>query len=98
MLGAVIQLDALSQTGVRLDEILFGEAPSRILLTVHPEDLSELEKISAKHGVPCSKLGTTGGYHLTFQNAGREILRLPVRQLSDVWRASIPKKTGLAVS
>ena len=94
MRGAEIQVDAFSGKG-RLDEILFGEAPSRILLSVDPKDLAGLEKIAAKHSVPCFRIGTVGGERLIIRNGESDVVDLPVRDLGHAWRNSIPTKAGL---
>ncbi|MCA6364951.1 MAG: phosphoribosylformylglycinamidine synthase subunit PurL [Bacteroidetes bacterium] len=47
--------------GVRKDAFLFGEAQSRVVLSVKPGSEAALEQIAAQHGVAFSKIGTTGG-------------------------------------
>lgn len=98
MRGATVQLDPLMDKGVRLDEILFGEGPSRIVLSIAPDDLHALEKFAAKHGVPCARLGVVGGDHLTMKRKGKAVIDLPISTLSDAWRHAIPARTGLSIS
>jgi len=95
MHGAELRIDAFFQKGVRLDEILFGEAPSRILVTSDPKDLAGFEKIAAKHSVPCFRIGTVGGDRLIIRNGGSDVINLSVRDLNHTWRRSIPVKAGL---
>ncbi|MCG2660907.1 MAG: phosphoribosylformylglycinamidine synthase subunit PurL, partial [Kiritimatiellae bacterium] len=46
MLGAEIKLDSLKNSDIRLDEILYGEAPSRIVVSLDKNNLKVLEKIA----------------------------------------------------
>ncbi|MFH0909248.1 MAG: AIR synthase-related protein, partial [bacterium] len=95
MRGARIDVDALARKSERLDEILFGEAPSRIVVTVESKDLARLVKIATKHSVPCFKLGTVEGDHLVVKNKGANAIDLSLQVLSDTWRGSIPAKAGM---
>ncbi|MDD4870049.1 MAG: phosphoribosylformylglycinamidine synthase subunit PurL [Kiritimatiellae bacterium] len=95
MHGARIDVRVLARKGNRLDEILFGEAPSRIVVTVGSKDLARLEKIAKKYSVPCFKLGTVGGNHLVVTNKDKNVIDLSIKTLSTTWRNSIPKKAGL---
>src|SRR5262249_55636180 len=62
-LGAVVRL---SGTG-RVDETLFGEAPSRILVTVAPGDTERLMRIVGEWAVPVNVLGRVAGDRLDVQ-------------------------------
>jgi phosphoribosylformylglycinamidine synthase subunit PurL len=59
-LGATIRLPDEG----RIDEVLFGEAPSRILVTTAPGDLSRLTQIVGEWAVPVHVLGEVGGDRL----------------------------------
>lgn len=95
MCGACLDVEALLKKGNRLDEVLFGEAPSRIVVTVDPKALVLLEKIAAKHSVPFFRLGTVEGDHFIVKNKNANVINLSVLTLSHVWRNSIPMKLGL---
>ncbi len=97
MHGAALDLEALAQPGGRLDEILYGEAPSRIVVTVDPKDLAPLQTIAAKHSVPCFRLGTVAGDRLVVKHRGVNVIDLPVRDLNAAWRGAIPSRAGLPV-
>ncbi len=94
MLGATIDIKGLLDKDARLDEVLFGEAPSRIVVTVTKGSLPKLEEIAKRHSVPLSNLGTVGGDRLVVKKENREILALPLQKLSDAWRQAIPNKLG----
>jgi phosphoribosylformylglycinamidine synthase len=54
-LGAQLALDDISE------EMLFGEWPTRFVVTVAPEHEEALRELAESVGVPYTKLGTVGG-------------------------------------
>ncbi|WP_437793374.1 AIR synthase-related protein [Sorangium sp. So ce693] len=66
-----------------LAEALFGEAPSRIIVSVRPEDAAEVARQAKAAGVPCTELGTTGGDRLTIDAGGGEGIDVEVRALRE---------------
>ncbi len=92
MLGAVVKLDELKNSDIRLDEILFGEAPSRIVVSLGKDKLSALEEIAGKHSVPCRVLGNVSGANLTVEFQEKPLINLPLAKLSDTWRKAIPRR------
>lgn len=66
-------------------EALFGEAPSRILVTVGRLSEEARERL-ARAGVPFFELGTVGGDRLVIEGA----LDLPVSELEATWERTIP--------
>ncbi|MBF8290589.1 MAG: phosphoribosylformylglycinamidine synthase, partial [Chloroflexi bacterium] len=49
---------------------LFGESPSRVVVTVRPDRRSALEQLAHEHGVPVTVLGAVGGDRLVIELAG----------------------------
>jgi phosphoribosylformylglycinamidine synthase len=49
----------------RMDAALFGEAPSRIVVTVPPSAADKLSEIAAAHDVPIARIGRLSGRRLT---------------------------------
>lgn len=94
MLGAVIKLDSLKSNGIRMDENLFGESPSRIVVSLNKDNLSALEQIAKKHSIPYYILGEVGGEKLVIQCKEKTIIDLPLTRLSDAWREAIPSRLG----
>lgn len=92
MLGAAIKLDGIKDSGIRLDEALFGEAPSRIIVSVNKDNLKALEELAGKYGVSCQVLGTVGGDKLTIQAKEKAQIDLPLAKLSGTWRTAIPRR------
>jgi len=92
MLGAVVKLDELKNKDIRIDEILFGEAPSRIVVSLNKDKLSALEKILKKHSVPYQILGNVTGDRLVVRYKEKTIINLPLVTLGDTWRKAIPSR------
>ena len=92
MLGIVIKIDNLKSKSARKDEILFGEAPSRIVVSLKKKDLGALEKIAKKHLILCQELGTVGGDRLTIKEGEKILVDVPLKALSEAWRNAIPKR------
>ena len=58
----LIKLMTLDQEPTpRWDAVLFGEAPSRIVVTCAPENLSTITEYARESGVAITQLGTVGG-------------------------------------
>jgi phosphoribosylformylglycinamidine synthase len=73
--------------GTRKDFALFGEEPSRIVVSLPVAMLPRLEAIARREGAPIVTLGAVGGDHLEIQGA----LSVPVAELSAAWRDGIPR-------
>ena len=65
----------------RWDAVLFGEQQSRIVVSISPDRLKDLERVCADQRVPWCRLGTTGGNSLRIG----DVLNAPVAGLSDAW-------------
>jgi phosphoribosylformylglycinamidine synthase len=98
-LGATIELssqlvnDDNEQT--RLASLLFGESPSRIILTARPEKLERVKEIIAKHNAPCAVIGTVGGDALTIKVDGKTAIHQPVSAMEAAWRRTLPAALDL---
>ncbi|HKR02502.1 MAG TPA: phosphoribosylformylglycinamidine synthase subunit PurL [Pyrinomonadaceae bacterium] len=89
--GAVGAKVELSGT-ISLHARLFGESPSRIVLSFGEEALREIEGIAAQTGCPLTVLGHTGGERLSITADGREVIDLKVSELEAAWRTSLGRK------
>ena len=85
--GADLSLPA----GIRPDALLFGEAPSRIVVTVGAGGLQALVDMAGEMGVPLAVLGTTGGALLNIDVSGKSLVRAPVVDLATAWSGSLPQ-------
>ena len=91
-LGATLKLDTLKRSDARLDGILFGESPSRIVISVKKDNLGALEKIAKKHALPYYILGNVGSSNLLIRHKENVAINLPVAKLNSAWRESIPSR------
>ncbi len=66
-LGATVRLDA---KGLRRDALLFGESPSRVVLSVEPEQADKVVAAAQAAGVAAARIGQVGGARLTVEVAG----------------------------
>jgi phosphoribosylformylglycinamidine synthase II len=71
----------------RVDAALFGEAPSRIVVSVADEHLAELLELAAAHDVPLHVLGRTGADRLRISMGAQRAIDLTVRQLAEAYDA-----------
>ncbi|MCX7572079.1 phosphoribosylformylglycinamidine synthase subunit PurL [Tumebacillus sp. DT12] len=85
-LGATINF----ASGQRLDEALFGEAGSRIVIEADQANLDALERIFNENGVPFAVIGETGGDRLTIKINGEAAIDEAVEHLEATWRGAIP--------
>ncbi|MFH1905371.1 MAG: phosphoribosylformylglycinamidine synthase subunit PurL [bacterium] len=92
MLGAVIELDGLKNNDIRMDEILFGEAPSRIVVSLNKDKMELLEKIAQKHSIAYTILGEVSGENLAIKDNQENIVDISVKVLSNTWRNAIPSR------
>jgi len=65
---------------------LFGEAQSRILVSVPQDRVSAVQALCAEHNVPCTVLGTTGGDSLVVNGLVNET----VSDLRSIFEGAIP--------
>ncbi len=80
----------LERDGCRRDSLLFGETQSRIVLSLAPEKLGQLEKLAASMGVPLALLGTVGGSRLRLG----QWVDVPVSDLSRTWSTAYDRMMG----
>ena len=65
----------------RWDAALFGEAPSRILVSVAPEAASAVLDAALEAGVPACVVGESGGSRLSIG----PLIDVDLMELSDAW-------------
>ncbi len=94
-IGATISQDALdvllAANDGRLDRALFGEAGSRIVVTMAADSaLTAAERVAQEHGLTLFALGETGGAALRIGDA----IDLPVTQLCEAWEGGLAQARG----
>jgi len=71
----------------RWDAALFGEAQSRIVVSLAPADLAQFEKVMSEEAASWTRLGVTGGE--TVRMAGA--LESTLADLDNAWRNAIER-------
>ncbi len=79
MVGATVSLDAPEP----IANALFGEAPSRVLVTVRPADSARIAELALAHGVPCRVIGKTGGDRLVIKRDSAPVAEATLVALRD---------------
>jgi phosphoribosylformylglycinamidine synthase len=91
-LGARIDLSEHAKLSGLKDAaaLLFGESPSRIILSLKPEHVERVKKIAEENGVICSLIGEAGGDQLNITCDGEMLIEASVASLEDLWRGALP--------
>ncbi|MFN3596361.1 MAG: phosphoribosylformylglycinamidine synthase subunit PurL [Rubricoccaceae bacterium] len=95
-LGATLVLPPAPE-GARLDARLFGEAHSRVVVTVAGADADALAALVAEHGAQATRLGTTGGDTLVLRDGDTLVLEVPVEALEARYENALPEALGESV-
>jgi phosphoribosylformylglycinamidine synthase II len=85
-LGAMIDLQAAGER--RLDQILFNETQSRIVISTMPENVVTVLQFMQSRNLPAHRLGIVGGDELRVVVAN-ETLLWPLREIHDDWYDTI---------
>ena len=86
ILGGLGFKGALAPEG-RWDAALFGESPSRIVVSLSEADLTQAERLCREEGMPYTVLGTVGGDRFTVSG----LVDLPLADLDDAWRHGLER-------
>jgi phosphoribosylformylglycinamidine synthase len=84
-LGATVTLDGELSTAASL----FGETPSRVLVSFEGSQRTRLERIAAQAGAPLKVIGRVGGARLRINHGGAERVSQDVAELEALWRDSL---------
>jgi phosphoribosylformylglycinamidine synthase II len=74
----------------RADSDLFGEAQSRIVVSLKPGLLGELRKLASGRRVPLKELGTVGGSRFTIKG----VVDLTLGDVADAWKNGLQRAMG----
>lgn len=79
---------------LRPDLALFSESQSRILLSVSAAHAAQVMQQAQQAGVPCERIGVTGGDRLVIRISGQPAVDMPLRELKAAWKDAIPCLIG----
>jgi phosphoribosylformylglycinamidine synthase subunit PurL len=102
--GAQLELPVGATPAVEL----FGEGPSRAVLSCHPSAVEALAALAVEHAIPLRRLGTTGGDRLRIELVGEgatgaaesrgagvaDDLDEPLVELRRAWDQGLPRALG----
>jgi phosphoribosylformylglycinamidine (FGAM) synthase-like enzyme len=83
--GAELRLDPAG----RLDALLFGEAPTRVVVSAPPESRARLEHVIQGAGVPFRLLGKVGGQRLAIHLGQTSAVDIEVAPARVAWRQAL---------
>jgi phosphoribosylformylglycinamidine (FGAM) synthase-like enzyme len=92
--GASVQLTGGGLSGAAL---LFGETPSRIILSFDESQRTRIERIAAQAGAPFRVIGRTGGDRLRISADGEAHVSQPIAELETLWRTALGKRLQVEV-
>jgi phosphoribosylformylglycinamidine synthase subunit PurL len=69
--------------------LLFGESPSRIIISLKPEHVSEVKGVAQRSGATCAVIGETGGEELSVACDGETLIKVSVASLEEAWRGAL---------
>jgi phosphoribosylformylglycinamidine synthase len=85
--GADVSVEAAG----RIDLVLFGEGPSRVVVGVEPSRAREFEALMAESAIPWRWIGTTGGDRLTIQTRGSAVVSVGLEEIDNAWRSGFER-------
>jgi phosphoribosylformylglycinamidine synthase len=89
-IGAEVNLEgSLSQPA-----LLFGESPSRIIVSCADSSLAAMKEIAARRACPFTVIGSVNGARLRIGVHGEKAVEVGVEELEEVWATALAKKLG----
>ena len=85
-LGAVVQLD---KDRLRTDALLFGETPSRVVISVSPEAAPNVLSFTKECDVVAADIGQVGGQTLVVGRVDKIEIDLPIYEVLERWESSL---------
>jgi phosphoribosylformylglycinamidine synthase subunit PurL len=70
--------------------LLFAESPSRIVISLKPERVSEVREIAQRTGVACAVIGEAGGEELSLAYDGKPLIEASIVSLEEAWSNALP--------
>ncbi|HEV2862094.1 MAG TPA: phosphoribosylformylglycinamidine synthase subunit PurL [Pyrinomonadaceae bacterium] len=91
--GAEIELEG----GLTEAASLFGETPSRVVVSFREAARPRLEEIAAQAGAPLRVIGRVGGDRLLVGAGGSELISQKVGELESLWRDALGRRLQVEV-
>jgi phosphoribosylformylglycinamidine synthase len=87
-IGAEVDLDG----ALSIASLLFGESPSRIIISFDESSQSAIEQIASHQKCPFTKIGHVKGDRLRLRANGEDTIDAGIAELENVWRNSLSQK------
>ena len=87
-IGASVELE---DDGRRADLVLFGEGPSRVVVSVPPEGERHFERLMGEFALPWRWIGRVGGEALVVTRGGVVAIAAPLDRMADAWRTGFER-------
>jgi len=88
LLGASVEVPAAAE---RADVVLFGEGPSRVVVSVPPEAERHFERLMGEFALPWRWIGKVGGEALVIRSDGEEMVAVLLARMEHAWRAGFER-------
>lgn len=82
-IGCKVSLDLKDK---RLDEIFFGESPSRVIISLSQEKRKEFEQIANENGIDFTFLGQTIKNRIEIELNGKDVLNVSLKEVASLWK------------
>jgi phosphoribosylformylglycinamidine synthase len=89
--GAEVELAA---RGVRADLLLFGEGPSRVVVSVKAEGVRHFEQLMGEFRAPWRWIGRVGGDRLLMRTDGVSAVDVDLDRIASAWRGGFERYVG----
>jgi phosphoribosylformylglycinamidine synthase subunit PurL len=87
----LVGCEATVPAGGRADLTLFGEGPSRVVVTVEAARAREFEALMAESAIPWRWIGATGGERLVIRVGSAVVIDADTSQLEAAWRTGFER-------
>jgi hypothetical protein len=79
------------ESAMPLHLVLFGEGPSRIVVSVPPHAERHFERLMGEFAVPWRWIGRVGGDRLVFRTGGASVINLSLDRSAQAWRSGFAR-------
>jgi phosphoribosylformylglycinamidine synthase II len=83
--------------GIPVESLLFGEFPSRILVTLEQDNLAAMKRIAERNSIDFIQIGYVSGSRLRIRVGDEIVIHQPVPALEETWRNSIGRRFQIAL-
>ncbi len=89
--GATVDLDRVPNKTSRMDNLLFSETRSRLVLETKPRNTARIVSSFKRLGIPAAKIGTVTDNGVEFLSNSQPIITIPLAEASRAWSETIPR-------